>query len=184
MNAHRIATPYEARTPPGPRGRRHPGRWHRPDGSLAERLARARLVYLLSRNRGIGDWVALGIAALAVAGVLAVGGPAPDQGRLRAPHLNLDYALTAVRTGAPGAPSAALVHAGGAGLARLLDRGDLVAVETRDSAGWYRVEEVRIVSCGAAAVTGAPLVMVTGCGRDGDSRVIIGARPLATGGWI
>ncbi len=183
MNPKAVDAPYASRTPPGPGGRRRPGRWERPGGTLGERLARARLVYLLSRHRGPGDWIALGIATIAVAGLLCAAGTGPDQGRLRAPHLNLDYALTSLHAGTAGVPASALVHGGGPALAGVLAPGDLVAVETPESAGWYRVEEVHLVGCRESAPMAAPLVIATPCRAGRNTRVVIAVRSLESGSW-
>ena len=64
--------PYDERVPPGPRGRRRPPRWGRPAGTLEQRLARARMVFLLDRARGVGDWIALCLCLVAVGVILVV----------------------------------------------------------------------------------------------------------------
>lgn len=67
--------PYSDRTPPGPRSRpRLPDRRRAQD--LGTRLGRARLVYLLGRSgTPLTDWVPL-CMALAVVGLMFVGGQA------------------------------------------------------------------------------------------------------------
>ena len=179
-------TPYDTRRPPGLRGRRLPPRWSRPDGTLTQRLGRARLVHLLGRAGSLGDWIALSLGALAVAAVLAAGAHPPAQGRVRAPHMGLDFALSEVRTGPAGAPALARIHAAGPGLARTLAPGDLLAVETDTDAGWYRVEQVDLLACAAEAPAGKGLFMITTCREGQGRRALIRARPVgpANTGWI
>lgn len=67
-------TPYPHRQPPGPqRSSRLPDR--RRAHSLATRIGRARLVYLMGRSGSpLTDWLPLGLAA-AVVGLMLVAGP-------------------------------------------------------------------------------------------------------------
>lgn len=176
MQAHPGA-PYDQRVPPGPRGRRRPARWSRPDGSLPQRLARARLVILLGRAGSVGDWIALSAAAVAVAAILAAAQSPPAAGRIRAPHLAIDYALCAVEPGPAGGPARAQVHGAGPGLARTLAAGDLVAVETATDAGWYRVERVEVTACGSRPSSEPGLSLATECRGGLGERAVIHARP-------
>jgi len=179
-------TPYDTRRPPGLRRRRALARWSRPEGTLTERLGRARLVHLLGRAGSVGDWIALSLGAIGVAAVLAAGSQPSAEGRIRAPHMGLDYALSEVETGPTGTPALARIHAAGPGLARTLAPGDLLAVETGTDAGWYRVEQVELVACAAEAPAGKDLYMTTACREGQDRRAVIRARPVRPGntGWI
>lgn len=170
--------PWNERTPPGPGGRSWRRRWSRPVGSLAERLARARLVFLLERGRGLGDWIALSLAAAAVAMLLAATAGPGAAGRLRAPHLGLDFALSSVEPGSGGEPVTARIYGAGPALAHSLDAGDLVAVETPQVAAWYRVARVEVVDCASPPPPPAGLEMTTSCQEGQLEKAVILAWPV------
>jgi hypothetical protein len=178
--------PYDERVPPGPRGRHRPARWGRPAGTLEQRLARARLVFLLERARGLGDWIALCLCLVAVGVILVVANAPAAEGRMRAPHLGIDYALSAVEATPAGEPATARLHGAGPALARSLSPGDLVAVETPAAAGWYRIERVEVLACRDEAPAGAGLFITTVCREDHQARAVILAWPvrLSEAGWI